>query len=66
MVELADTRDLKSHLPRLHSESTRGFDYLCLQRTPEHTRKVYFFDGKVSQLRGGEPEGMHPTLKVVA
>ena len=28
----------------------KGFDYLCLKRTPEHTRKVYFFDGNVSHL----------------
>jgi hypothetical protein len=28
----------------------RGFDYICLKRTPQHTRKVYFFDGDVSQL----------------
>ncbi|RWI35533.1 hypothetical protein [Mesorhizobium sp.] len=34
----------------------RGFDYLCLKRTPEHTRKVYFFDGNVSQL----PEVVSP------
>lgn len=34
----------------------RGFDYLCLKRTPEHTRKVYFFDGNVSQL----PEVVNP------
>lgn len=34
----------------------RGFDYLCIKRTPEHTRKVYFFDGNVSQL----PEVVNP------
>lgn len=34
----------------------KGFDYLCLKRTPEHTRKVYFFDGDVSQL----PEVVNP------
>ncbi|MER9176199.1 hypothetical protein NKH72_21720 [Mesorhizobium sp. M0955] len=34
----------------------KGFDYLCLKRTPEHTRKVYFFDGNVSQL----PEVVNP------
>jgi hypothetical protein len=28
----------------------KGFDYLCLKRTPGHTRKVYFFDGNVSHL----------------
>lgn len=35
---------------------TKGFDYLCLKRTPEHTKKVYFFDGEVSQL----PEVVNP------
>lgn len=34
----------------------RGFDYLCLKRTPEHTRKVYFFEGDVAQL----PEIVNP------
>lgn len=34
----------------------KGFDYLCLKRTDAHTRKVYFFDGKVSQL----PEVVNP------
>lgn len=34
----------------------KGFDYLCIKRTPEHTRKVYFFDGNVSQL----PEVVNP------
>lgn len=34
----------------------KGFDYLCLKRTPEHTVKVYFFDGNVSQL----PEVVNP------
>ncbi|TPL42588.1 hypothetical protein [Mesorhizobium sp. B2-4-5] len=34
----------------------KGFDYLCVKRTPEHTRKVYFFDGNVSQL----PEVVNP------
>ncbi|RWM84336.1 hypothetical protein [Mesorhizobium sp.] len=34
----------------------KGFDYVCLKLTPEHTRKVYFFDGKVSQL----PEVVSP------
>ncbi|WP_157082607.1 hypothetical protein [Sphingomonas asaccharolytica] len=29
---------------------TKGFDYLCLSRTPELTRKIYFFDGELSQL----------------
>jgi len=35
---------------------TKGFDYLCVKRTPEHTRKVYFFDGNVSKL----PEVVNP------
>jgi len=29
---------------------TRDFDYLCLSRTPELTRKVYFFDGDLASL----------------
>lgn len=29
---------------------TKGFDYLCISRTPELTRKVYFFDGELAQL----------------
>lgn len=29
---------------------TRGFDYLCLTRTPELTRKVYFFEGDLHDL----------------
>lgn len=29
---------------------TKGFDYLCLTRTPELTRKVYFFDGDLADL----------------
>lgn len=29
---------------------TKGFDYLCLTRTPELTRKVYFFDGRLADL----------------
>lgn len=28
----------------------KGFDYLCLTRRPELTRKVYFFEGNLSQL----------------
>lgn len=28
----------------------KGFDYLCLSRTPELTRKVYFFDGELTHL----------------
>lgn len=28
----------------------KGFDYLCLKRTPEHTIKLYLFDGDVSNL----------------
>lgn len=34
----------------------KGFDYLCVKRTLEHTRKIYFFDGNVSQL----PEVVNP------
>jgi hypothetical protein len=29
---------------------TRGFDYLCLSRTPKLTRKVYFFEGDLHDL----------------
>lgn len=29
---------------------TKGFDYLCLTRTPELTRKVYFFEGNLADL----------------
>lgn len=29
---------------------TKGFDYLCITRTPELTRKVYFFEGELSHL----------------
>lgn len=29
---------------------TRGLDYICLSRSPTHTRKVYFFDGDVTKL----------------
>ena len=28
----------------------KGFSYLCLKRTDAHTRKLYFFEGDVSQL----------------
>ena len=28
----------------------KGFDYICLRRSPKMTRKVYFFDGDVSQM----------------
>jgi hypothetical protein len=28
----------------------RGFDYLCLKRSPKETVKLYFFDGDVSSL----------------
>lgn len=28
----------------------KGFDYLCLQRSPEETVKLYFFDGDVSKM----------------
>lgn len=34
----------------------KGFDYLCVKRTLEHTRKVYFFEGDVAQL----PEVVNP------
>lgn len=29
---------------------TKGFDYLCLSRTPELTRKIYFFEGELAHL----------------
>lgn len=29
---------------------TKGFDYLCLSRGPELTRKVYFFEGNLADL----------------
>lgn len=29
---------------------TKGFDYLCLQRSPEETIKLYFFDGDLTKL----------------
>lgn len=29
---------------------TKGFDYLCISRTSELTRKVYFFDGELADL----------------
>lgn len=28
----------------------KGFDYLCIKRTPEHTVKIYFFEGDLAQL----------------
>lgn len=34
----------------------KGFDYLCLQRSPVETVKVYFFDGDVAQA----PEAVIP------
>ncbi|WPE19861.1 hypothetical protein [Shinella zoogloeoides] len=34
----------------------KGFDYLCLFRTPEWTRKVYFFEGDLTRL----PEIVNP------
>lgn len=34
----------------------KGFDYICLTRSPKYTRKVYFFDGDVSKL----PEVVNP------
>lgn len=35
---------------------TKGFDYLCIHRSPEITQKIYFFDGDVSDL----PEVVNP------
>jgi hypothetical protein len=35
---------------------TKGFDYLCVRRTPTETLKLYFFDGDVSKL----PEVVNP------
>lgn len=29
---------------------TKGFDYLCVKRTPAHTVKLYFFDSEASDL----------------
>ncbi len=29
----------------------KGFDYLYIKRTPEHTRKVYFFEGNIATSR---------------
>lgn len=34
----------------------KGFDYICLKRSPTHTIKLYFFDGDVSKL----PEVVNP------
>jgi hypothetical protein len=34
----------------------KGFDYLCLRRSPERTDKFYFFEGEVAQ----SPEVVHP------
>lgn len=34
----------------------KGFDYICLERAPELTKKLYFFDGDVSKL----PEVVSP------
>src|SRR5688572_15069132 len=34
----------------------KGADYLCLRRSPEHTCKIYFFDGDVRHL----PEVVFP------
>ena len=34
----------------------KGFDYICLKRSPEFTCKVYFFNGDVSKL----PEVVNP------
>lgn len=35
---------------------TKGFDYICLKRTPEHTVKLYILDGDASKL----PEVVNP------
>ena len=35
---------------------TKGFDYLCLHRTPYMTEKIYFFEGDVAQM----PEVVNP------
>jgi hypothetical protein len=34
----------------------KGFDYICLKRSPERTEKYYFFEGDVAQA----PEVVHP------
>lgn len=34
----------------------KGFDYICLRRTPKETVKLYFFDGDVSKM----PEVVSP------
>jgi hypothetical protein len=34
----------------------KGFDYICLKRTPDETVKLYFFDGDVAKL----PEVVNP------
>jgi hypothetical protein len=34
----------------------KGFDYICIRRSPEQTVKLYFFDGDVSKL----PEVVNP------
>ena len=34
----------------------KGFDYICLRRTPNETVKLYFFDGDVAKL----PEVVNP------
>lgn len=34
----------------------KGFDYICLQRSPRETVKLYFFDGDVSKM----PEVVNP------
>lgn len=34
----------------------KGFDYLCLKRSPHRTEKVYFFDGDVAHM----PEVVNP------
>lgn len=35
---------------------TKGFDYLCVKRSPTETLKLYFFDGDVTKL----PEVVNP------
>lgn len=35
---------------------TKGFDYICVRRSPTETLKLYFFDGDVSKL----PEVVNP------
>lgn len=39
-----------------HNFHVKGFDYICLERTPQITKKVYFFEGNVAHL----PEVVNP------